>query len=353
LSLFYINEEWNMLRVMRRRRAFTLIELLVVIAIIAVLVALLLPAVQQAREAARRSQCKNNLKQFGLALANYHDVNNTFPMGGTYACCDFGPQIGFIVRLFPYLDQSPIYNQLNMAATNNPPPGSVSQGNAYLIPGSSPAANYPYISTVIPVAICPSDSHGYAGNQINGWSLTNYDGSAGSMGFDSPSGCKPYNTGVLMGIGNWGDGNDPNAVSGMGTRGGANIGIKDVSDGTSNVIHMGEVLPSCNDHSTNGGLWRENGQSYHAGTAAAINDYTSCQWVIPAQVRFPQCAIANLGGQQPWQQWNIAWGFRSMHVGGAQFVFVDGSVHFLSQNINYLTYQYLGGRSDGNVVGSY
>src|SRR5262249_50776306 len=157
-------------------------------------IALLLPAVQQAREAARRSQCKNNLKQFGLALANYHDVNNTFPMGGTFACCDWGPQIGFIPRLFPYLDQSPIYNLINMGVVDNPPANL--HGNAYLIPGSSPPANFSFIATVIPVAICPSDSHSYAGNQINGWSLTNYDGSAGSMGFDSPSGCKPYNTGV-------------------------------------------------------------------------------------------------------------------------------------------------------------
>ena len=333
-----------MKRALWRRRAFTLIELLVVIAIIAILVALLLPAVQQAREAARRSQCKNNLKQFGLALANYHDVFNVFPMGGTVACCDFGPQIGFIPRLFPYLDQTPIYNQINMLATN-----------PFINPAASPPAYYPWISTPISVALCPSDSHGYAASQINGWSLTNYDGSAGSMTFGSLNGsCNVYITGVL--IQGWGDGNDPNAVSGMGSRGGAAIGIKDVADGSSNVLHMGEVLPSCNDHSTNGGLWRENGQSFHAGTAAAINDYTPCQWAnTPGLIRFQQCSNAalNPAGPSGWQQWNISWGFRSMHTGGAQFLFVDGSVHFLSQNINYLTYQYLGGRSDGNVAGQY
>src|SRR5579859_4684333 len=139
------SKEALMFRNLLKRKGFTLIELLVVIAIIAVLVALLLPAVQQAREAARRSQCKNNLKQFGLALANYHDVYNTFPMGGTIACCDWGPQIGFIPRLFPYLDQSPIYNQFNMGVLDNPPANL--HGNAFLNPNASPpfSANYPFI----------------------------------------------------------------------------------------------------------------------------------------------------------------------------------------------------------------
>src|SRR5690242_19296343 len=102
----------------RRNRAFTLIELLVVIAIIAILVALLLPAFQQAREAARRSQCKNNLKQFGLALANYHDIYNMYPIGGTVGCCNLPPNLGFIPRLLPFLDQAPLYNQLNMLAVD-------------------------------------------------------------------------------------------------------------------------------------------------------------------------------------------------------------------------------------------
>src|SRR5262245_42410440 len=106
----------------RRASAFTLIELLVVIAIIAVLVALLLPAVQQAREAARRSQCKNNLKQFGLALHNYHEAFSTFPMAETNPsngpACNGGPGAGWCgfsvhVMLLPYLDQGPLYNQIN------------------------------------------------------------------------------------------------------------------------------------------------------------------------------------------------------------------------------------------------
>ena len=337
-----------MARKLWKRYGFTLIELLVVIAIIGVLVALLLPAVQQAREAARRAQCKNNLKQFGLAFQNYHDVHGRFPQGGTIACCGYGPNIGYMVRLFPYMDQAPLYNQINMSAANALADAS----------GNPP----PFVQTVIPMALCPSDGHRWAGDQYPGWgwglggfTVANYDGSAGSMVFGSANGsCVPYVTGVQ--INGWGDGNDPFALSGMGSRGGAAIGIRDVTDGTSNVIQMGEVLPSCNDHVVNGGLWGSNGQSYHAGTAAPINDYSSCVWATPQQIRFPSCSNAPGPGSVPrdgWNQWNISWGFKSMHTGGAQFLFVDGSVHFLSENLNYLTYQRLGGRSDGNVVGEY
>src|SRR5688500_4365529 len=105
-----------------RRRGFTLIELLVVIAIIAVLIALLLPAVQQAREAARRTQCRNNLKQIGLALHNYHDVHNTFPMGYcagmTYVdgASDTSPGWSWATYILPQLDQGPLYNQFNWSA---------------------------------------------------------------------------------------------------------------------------------------------------------------------------------------------------------------------------------------------
>src|SRR5580765_6167464 len=135
-----------------KRLGFTLIELLVVIAIIAVLVALLLPAVQQAREAARRSQCKNNLKQLGLAIHNYHEVALQFPsnMSGFAGIGDPWTAGGWrkgscIVRMLPYLDQAPIFNQMNYS--NN----------------TDVETAYPAIATLkLPVVNCPSDTSGGA-----------------------------------------------------------------------------------------------------------------------------------------------------------------------------------------------
>ncbi len=309
---------------------FTLIELLVVIAIIAVLVALLLPAVQQAREAARRSQCKNNLKQFGLALANYHDTYGYFALTSTNTCCGTAPNLGFIPRLLPYLDNAPLYNMINMIA----PDATVT-----LLPTGA------MIRTVtLPITICPSD--GYLGPNPgpNNFALTNYDGSAGSQGFSSANGaCQPYlATAFKPGFG---DVLDITQISGMGTRSGAAVKIANVTDGTSNTIHMGEVLPSCNDHSPNGGYWAENGFNFHAGTDVPINNMTTCSWATASLIQNPGCTAQS--------NWNLSWGFRSLHTGGAQFLFVDGSVHFLSANINYLTYQQLGGKADGQTIGAY
>src|SRR5262245_16035146 len=131
---------------MRSRKGFTLIELLVVIAIIAVLIALLLPAVQQAREAARRSQCKNNLKQIGLGLHNYHDTFGVFAPGFISSTSNSTTGIGTgwasSAFILPYIDQAPLYNQLNTLTPINP----------------SDATQLGLIRTVIGVYQCPSDT---------------------------------------------------------------------------------------------------------------------------------------------------------------------------------------------------
>ena len=126
------------------------------------------------------------------------------------------------------------------------------------------------------------------------------------------------------------------------------IKMASILDGTSNVIMVGEILPQCNDH--DGGLWHYNGEgNAHASTSAPINTMTTCATDQADATRrnypFPQC----------WQKsnWNFSWAFKSRHPGGAQFVFADGSAHFIAQTVNYDTYQRLGGSRDGQLVGQY
>ena len=317
---------------LRRSRGFTLIELLVVIAIIAVLIALLLPAVQQAREAARRTQCKNNLKQYGLAFANYHDVHGMYPIGGTGGCCAVQPALGFHARLLPFIDQAPLFQQINF--------GLAGDATGQVLPDGKTVRLH-----TLTTAICPTDSVGVP--ILNGWAQTNYDASLGSQGNVSNGGnCNPYQQFAQRVNPNNGDTLDNSLISGMGSRDGPSVRIRDVTDGTSNTIHMGEVLPSCNDHSS-GGLWHSNGMgNFHSSTIVPINDFTTCSWATAGQIKVAGCTSQD--------KWNISWGFRSRHVGGAQFLFVDGTVRFLSENIDHAnTFQRLGGRADGLVVGEF
>jgi prepilin-type N-terminal cleavage/methylation domain-containing protein len=321
----------------RTRHAFTLIELLVVIAIIGILVALLLPAVQQAREAARRTQCKNNLKQYGLALHNYHDVYGRFPGGGHWAVgargwdweAEHQPQISWHVRVFPYMDQSPLYNELNMRADY--------QDRAILRDGARTWQHQ------VPYARCPSDD-----SNEREWSevvQTSYSGSLGPQSTVSlDSNCNQWQVWAVRPYfadhGNWWE---KSGIEGMFSRNvGAEIGIKDITDGSSNTILVGEIMAKCNDHKA--GWWHYNGMgSGHASTVVPINNFTTCERAPAGKVTHPQCTSQH--------NWNFSWGFRSNHTGGAHFLFGDGTVKFLSENINHQTYQYLGGRGDGKVIG--
>jgi prepilin-type N-terminal cleavage/methylation domain-containing protein len=308
----------------RRHRGFTLIELLVVIAIIAILIALLLPAVQQAREAARRTQCKNNMKQLGLALHNYHDTFNRFPMQGyindTSNPSAYQPRhFTWITMILPYFDQAPLYNQINF---------------------SIPAWGQAHVGQQLATLRCPSDTgFGTPPGDTWGIAITNY---SGSEGFD------------------WWN----RATSGLGgvfcarqhTR------IADIMDGTSNTIALGET---CGLSYKNGppntsgtGVLRVGGGEAVFRCAFLLTTFTKdlaegcasdsgcpSAGAPPAYVHPDGSQISGWFRAGPhaygpiWMYYwgpNAEWpGPGSTHVGGAHFTMSDGAVRFISQNISW------------------
>ena len=341
------------------RKAFTLIELLVVIAIIAILIALLLPAVQQAREAARRTQCKNHLKQWGLAVHNYHDVHNQFPINGTadWALKAKGSQL---VMLLPYIEQSALYNSIDFG---NRIPITHPNAGWWNVPNSSQGFNpnlftQKWMSAKIAVMRCPSTQ--CPKTESWDWDMTtsSYAPSMGAqrMDINSPQGntCTAYGQGSVeqrgsqtgyFGDGQSGHGNSNNGgeISGPFARGNWAANFGEIIDGTSNTIMMGEVLATleCTDHG-HYGAFTMNNQWF--ATTAPIN-YRTCQTGHGYTPVPGDCGKTN--------SWNTARGFKSDHTGGAHFVLCDGSVRFISENIDYGTYQALGSRRDGKVVGEF
>jgi prepilin-type N-terminal cleavage/methylation domain-containing protein len=293
------------------RRGFTLIELLVVIAIIAVLIALLLPAVQQAREAARRSSCQNNLKQIGLALHNYHDTFNTFPLGHQYrgnldgdpADNDGGNGFGWGYSILPQLEQGNLFQQFNpsqcIASTMPTTPGGM-------------VSNSQIASTPLPVFSCPSDDKPPAFNAgaiSTGSATSSYQGASGS--YDA------YPTAVV--------GGNPNTLryNGVFNRDnrGEPYGLRSIKDGTTNTIMIAEVKWDMDDNGRN--IARIYGGSDNATFATGA---TNAQLV---QGQFAMNWTQPEGNGQPYRTAG------SQHVGGAQFLLGDGSVRFISENIQH------------------
>lgn len=326
----------------KRRLAFTLIELLVVIAIIAVLIALLLPAVQQAREAARRSQCKNNLKQYGLGLHNYHDTNGMLPPAGANWAA---PSIGWQPKILPFMDQTQIFKQLDMnlaGAYNTPMLGGL----------VARQVNVPY-------SRCPTDPSGKVGSsEFGGWAHGSYSGNLGSQRTPSANGgCNQFLTpGVNyeqpQGSADHGNTNSRSTASGAFTRLGPNINFAHFTDGLAPTFLVGEILSDCHDH--NEGWWAFNGMgNAHASTAAPLNIMCTCPSQSGATAATaPQCFPAGTDCRAQ-SNWNYSWGFKSSHKGGAHFLMGDGTVRFINQTLDYQTYQRLGGRADGKTVGDF
>ena len=328
-----------------RRGGFTLVELLVVIAIIGILIALLLPAVQAAREAARRMQCGNNLKQLGVALHNYHDTNKQFPLGavhptcptaGTWSQIDPSHHAVLLVSLLPYIEQQALYDACDFTQNTS----HMSQ-----IGSTGQFVHEVWVETFQ----CPSDSprkywggdplyHSSAGSTKDQKRATsNYSGCMGNQAFGHcPFGGNMFGTGPVY----HGHDNDGTQLSGVFSHCAYGASIAEITDGTSNTIAMGEIRPKCSWHARDG--WMHINALWFA-TTCPIN-YPNC----PDEAGYEDntCNAEHSG-------WSCDMGFKSRHPGGAQFVFADGSVHFLSETIDYETYQRLGDRRDGLPVGQF
>ena len=331
-----------------KRRGFTLIELLVVIAIIAVLIALLLPAVQQAREAARRTQCKNNLKQMGLALHNYHDVYNFFPNGNVPTQVG-GYGLSWYNRILPYVDQAPLYNQLTFVGVH---PGWAWTDGSNAAGAQNGLAHQ---NATLAFAICPSsplEKKIAAGS----YTITNahYAGIMGATngnGFVNPTnrvGSTASPPGTI--------------VTGGGIFGPIKAyGFKDITDGSSNLLMVGEASNWGKDAAGN----NVNPTSPHGimmgGASIAILDAcTGCgvdrQFNLTT-VRYPPNAPAVYEDTVNWPGVGYNFGnnnpMNSAHTGGVQVLMGDGTVRFISNSIDMLTLRLLCTRDDGKTLGEF
>ncbi|WP_010582094.1 DUF1559 domain-containing protein [Schlesneria paludicola] len=331
-----------------RRAGFTLIELLVVIAIIAVLIALLLPAVQQAREAARRTQCKNNLKQLGLALHNYHDANLKFPYssGGTAAGannstdCNWDRQSG-LVQLLPYMDQANLYMQITSGGTIN--------GTGPWQPGGpSPwIAAYPPYQQKIAMFRCPSEA-GQGGSGINDgfdfskFGRTNYAFCLGDTG---------------QNVNQWDAGRQARGMFFFQS----SLGLRDCTDGSSNTILMGEIGVSIGDGTRTDIVGQVADGVYQGdkGVPWAVTNPSACLAQVSGRSYLSTSNVHSLRGnrwadgcpsstgfqtilppnapscdESGWDGGSGTYSAGSRHTGGVHILMGDGAARFIGENIN-------------------
>jgi prepilin-type N-terminal cleavage/methylation domain-containing protein/prepilin-type processing-associated H-X9-DG protein len=346
----------------RPRRGFTLIELLVVIAIIAVLIALLLPAVQAAREAARRSQCVNNLKQMGLACANYESANGVFPIGiisynpgdTAFGCAGNGAGRGhtLFTMILPFMEQGAIYNAINQSF-----PAGASGGAAYYGIDPGPVQTTA-LSSIINAYLCPSDSQRTPGSGRPTDIPEPYSSSSYAASFGT------------WDVWHWWYG-CPSQIQGDGAFAfDMSYRVSDMTDGMSNTMFIGEMSRFLNDPDNFFNFWNRGG--YYGARSAATPGVTRPQAAAStapkpnASLMIPDVS-PDLNGPNGVDGWMWApngpailnegqYGFRSLHPGGVNFVFGDGSVRFLKNTIdmgNLSTLTYSGSTVPGARVGIY
>ena len=342
----------------RFRKAFTLVELLVVIAIIGILIALLLPAVQAAREAARRSQCTNNLKQLALAAHNYHDVHKCFPRYNYVSTQGASAWEGFSAHtmLLPFMEQQTVYDEVSVRMKNTPTPE-----DGWRI-GHFTAIR----RTRIPGFLCPSDSPKSGGDTGN----CNYPVSVGTnTGWD---GDPTSNVPPALNM---------SRCNGVFPRAWGEARFADIKDGTTNTIMAAELRLGDHDGSAYKpgdvvraqplavlavhmpseaqlaayGVQCEGGISNHHSHAgrdwiAPMQAQTAFNTIAPPNWKFPTCQDCSGCG---WMDSDGVFPARSYHPGGVNHALADGSVRFISETVDTKTYQFLGTRDGGETVGEF